>query len=172
MNKYNGGKKAAPLVRGTNADRRSPDEIMRSMGFEPSKYMNPLQFLIAVMNDDLDALFKNEKRKTRIAGKGGVAVNYRLAAAQTAARYLHMELPKITVQKDDVGGFGDGLSEAIEMGNDRLRTRRVILEEIERISPDAPLTPANYPAEFEEAVRQIENEIDAEGDTDYDPDAE
>ena len=164
------GFKAPDLVHGDRSDRRDPSDLMRQMGFDPSKHMNPLQFLLAVMNDDLDAIFKNEARKKRMEAKGGIAVNYRIECAKTAARYLHMELPKVTVQKDEDGGFGDSLSNAIAQGNERVRTRRVILEEIERISPQIPLAPASYPPDFQEVIE--ETDIDAEGDMDYDPDAE
>lgn len=175
VNKYASGKdKAVRMINGKLSDRRSPDEIMSAMGFDPSKYMNPLQFLLAVVNDDLDALFKNEKRKTRMAGKGGVAMNYRIAAAQTAAKYLHMELPKTAITKDETERFGEKLAEAIENGNDRVRTRRIIMEEVERISPDIPLAPASYPPELEQHINGIEAEddIDPEGDMDYDPDTD
>lgn len=173
INNYGDGKsKPVKMDNKSNSVGRSPDDIMRSMGFEPSRYMNPLQFLLAVINDDLDALFKNEKRKARIAGKGGVSVNHRLAAAQTASRYFHMELPKIAITKDETDRFGESLAEAIESGNDRVRTRRIIMEEVERISPDIPLAPASYPPELEQHINgtDVEDDIEPEGDMDYDPD--
>lgn len=163
-------KQSPDLVHGVNSDRRDPADMMRQMGFDPTKNMNPLQFLIAVMNDDIDKLFKNEKRRKRIEGRGGIAINYRIEAAKTAAKFIHMELPKVSIQKDEGDGFGDSLSNAIAQGNERVRTRRVILEEIERISPQIPLAPASYPPDFQEAIE--ETDMDAEGDMDYDPDAE
>jgi len=156
----------------SKADTRSPDDMMRQMGFDPTKKMNPLQFLLAVMNDDLEVIFKNEKRRNRMEGKGGIAMSYRIEAAKTASRYLHMELPKITVSKDDKGGFGDSLSQAINQGNERVRTRRVIIEEVERISPDIPLAPASYPPALEGVIECQDDDDMAEGDMDYDPDAE
>lgn len=157
----------------TKAEARSPDDLMRQMGFDPSKYMNPLQFLIAVQNDDLDLIFKNEKRRARMEGKGGIAMSYRTECAKTAAKYLHQQLPAINITKSDDGGFGDGLSQAISQGHERVRTRRVIIEEVERISPDIPLAPASYPPALAEVIDQEQDDIDmAEGDTDYDPDAE
>jgi len=167
-----GGKKDAPIDN-TPSDKRTPDDLMRQMGFEPSKSMNPLQFLLAVMNDDLDAIFKNEARRKRMEQKGGMALSYRLEAAKTASKYMHMELPKVSIQKDETNGFGEALSNAIEKGNERSITRRMILEEVQNISPDLPLAPASYPPEFEAHIDHI---VDAdkmvEGDTNYDPDAE
>lgn len=162
------GKKAPDLMHGDRSDRRDPEDIMRQMGFDPSKNMTPLQFLIAVMNDDIDAIFKNEKRKTRIEGKGGIAMSYRIEAAKTAAKFMHMELPKVTYQKEEGGSFGEGLAQAIAQGNERIRTRRVIMEEIERISPDVPLAQASYPPDF---VPAIESDI-IDQEEDYEPDAE
>ncbi len=165
------GKKAPDLSHGINSDFRDPADLMRQMGFDPSKNMTPLQFLIAVFNDDTDLIFKNEKRRNRIEARGGITLSHRLEAAKTAAKFLHMEQPKVSVQNNESGGFGDSLSNAIAQGNERVRTRRVILEEIERISPQIPLAPASYPPDFQEAIEQNEV-LDAEGDTDYDPDAE
>lgn len=166
------GYKAPDLVHGDRSDSRSPDDMMRQMGFDPTKNMNPLQFLIAVMNDDLDLIFKNEKRRLRMEGKGGLAVNYRIEAAKTAAKYIHMELPKVTMTQDDKNGFGESLTNAITQGNERIRTRRMIIEEVERISPNIPLAPASYPPAFQDDVIEADDDILAEGDTDYDPDAE
>lgn len=164
------GRKAPSFIVGEKSDRRSPADLMRALGFEPTRYMNPLQFLIAVMNDDLDLIFRNEARKKRMMAKGGLAVNYRIEAAKTAARYFHMELPKVTVTKDEGSGFGASLMESIEEANERAstKTRRIIIEEVQRISPDIPLTPASYPPGFD--LRDEDSIIDAEGDTDYDPD--
>lgn len=164
------GKKAPDLVHGVNSDRRDPEDLMRQMGFDPSKNMNPLQFLIAVFNDDVDLIFKNETRRKRIESKGGITLSHRIECAKTAAKFMHMELPKVSVQKEEGGGFGESLSSAIAQGNERVRTRRVILEEIERISPQIPLAPASYPPDFQDAID--ETDLDAEGDMDYDPDAE
>lgn len=166
------GKSVSIELSPARSDNRTPDDMMRQMGFDPSKYMNPLQFLLAVMNDDLEAIFKNENRRRRMEGKGGIAVSYRLEAAKTAARYTNQELPKITVTKDD-SGFGESLSDAISQGHERVRTRRMIIEEVERISPQIPLAPASYPPALEDVIDQVQDEDDmAEGDTDYDPDNE
>ena len=167
------GKSTITLEHGSNAETRSPEDMMRQMGFDPSKYMNPLQFLIAVQNDDLELIFKNEKRRARMEGKGGIAMSYRLEAAKTASKYLHQQLPSITVSKNEGGGFGESLSKAITQGHERVRTRRMIIEEVERISPDIPLAPASYPPALEQVIDQVQDDDDmAEGDTDYDPDNE
>lgn len=164
------GKEAPNLILGNRADRRSPDEMMRQMGFDPTKHMNPLQFLIAVFNDDLDKVFENEARRYRMKSKGGIALSYRIEAAKTAAKFIHTELPKLTVTKEESVNFGASLSDAIEQGNERVRTRRVILEEIERTSPQIPLSQASYPPDFQGVAD--DDLARAEGDTDYDPDAE
>lgn len=163
------GKTAPNLLHGARADRRDPADIMRQMGFDPSIHMTPLQFLIAVMNDDLDAIFKSKKRRNRMEGKGGFSINYRIECAKTAARYLHMELPKITLQQEETTGFGESLSEAIALGNERVRTRRMIVEEIEQISPDLPLAPASYPPIFQESAEDAD--IGADRGIDHETDA-
>jgi len=166
------GKDAPKLSDGVQVGIRSPAAMMREMGFSPTSNMTPLQFLVAVYNDDLEKVFKNEKRRTRMEGKGGIALNYRIECAKTAAKYLHMEMPKVTIA-DDAGGFGESLSKAITDGTERVRVRETIIQTVERISPDVPLEPASYPDAFSnEAQREEFADIDAEGDTDYDPDTE
>jgi len=159
-----------PTLTNEPNEYRSPAVMMRQMGFDPSKNMTPLQFLVAVMNDDLDAIFKNEKRRARYESKGGLAMNYRIEAAKTAAKYMHMQMPTVTISEGNEGKFGEGLARGIAAGNERVTTKRIILETVERISPNVPLAPASYPPAFQEAVESEYEEIGAEGDTDYDPD--
>lgn len=177
----NGGSRLedSPRRDATRADERSPAALMRSLGFEPTRYMTPLQFLVAVFNDDMDAIYKNEKKKAAVAAKGGIGMSYRVECAKTAARYIHMEMPKVSIQ-DDSGNFGESLAAAARAGNERLRTRTMIIETVERISPDIPLPPANYPAMYEKGANRVINEdgsiegepLNPEGDKDYNPDAE
>lgn len=159
----------APELQPINSDRRTPEDLMRLLGFDPTTSMTPIQFLLAVMNDDLSRVFKNENRRKRMEGKGGLSIQYRLEAAKTAAKYLHMEMPKSQITKTEEVGFGDQLSSAIQSGNKRVVHRQTIIQEIERISPDIPLAPASYPPNFMDAEL---NDVDEamEGDTDYDPD--
>lgn len=166
-----GGK--APSLGATRADDRCAQEMMRQLGFEPSKYMTPLQFMLAVMNDDLDKIYKNEIRRKRMEQRGGISMQYRSEAAKTAARYLHMQMPTITVSKDEGGSFGDELSNAINSGNQRVERKTIIMETIERISPNVPLPTASYPPVFSSLGEGelIEQEM-PEGDTEYDPDNE
>jgi hypothetical protein len=145
---------------------------MRQLGFDPTENMSPLQFLMAVYNDRLDLIFKNVKRRARAESKGGISIAYRLEAAKTVAKYIHMEMPKMQINESEKDTFGKDLAEAAARGNDRIRTKRIILEAVERISPDIPLPPASYPPDFEEmiqgsVVREVQEE---EGDTSYNPD--
>lgn len=156
----------------TRADATSPAAIMRQMGFDPNQYMTPLQFLVAVMNDDIDRIYKNEKRLARMKSKGGIALSYRIDAAKTAARYIHMEMPKVSIENGGSEKFGTELAQRIASGQERVRTKRVILETVERISPDIPLPPASYPPSFEIEGQIIEEEPEAEGDTKYNPDTD
>lgn len=150
---------------------RSPAAMMRSMGFDPTKTMTPLQFLTAVYNDDLDLLFKDEKKRTRYKNKGGLAMSYRIEAAKTASKFIHMQMPQVQIQKGS-SGFGDELAAAAAKGGERIRTKRVILETIERISPDVPLPPASYPPVFADIQGEVIDmpEGSADGDMDYNPD--
>ncbi len=162
--------KNPPVKSDTNTGYKSPAVMMAELGFDPTKYMTPLQFLVALMNDDLALLFRNPKRLKNIENKGGIGLNHRIEAAKAAAKYMHMAMPTINIQQGDAAGFGGKLAEAVASGNERVRTKRIILETVERISPDIPLTPANYPEAF---TNQIEGRIiegNPEGDTDYDPD--
>ena len=151
---------------------RSPAAMMRQMGFDPTKSMTPLQFLCAVYNDDLDLIFKNEKRKKRYQDKGGLGLSYRVEAAKTAAKYIHMQMPSVQISKGSDSKFGDELAQAAAKGGERIRTKRVILETIERISPDMPLPPASYPPAFADIQGEVIDEpiSEAEGDMEYDPD--
>jgi hypothetical protein len=95
---------------------------------------------------------------------------------------MHMEMPKMVVQTGEQEGFGEELGRAISQGNERIRTRRVIMEEVERTSGDQPLPPANYPTDFEPDTARVPQDIahdlegvegiHAEGDTEYNPDEE
>lgn len=163
----------SPTLGSETVEYRSPAAMMRQMGFDPSKNMTPLQFLVAVLNDDVDLIFKNETRRKRMKDKGGMALSYRIEAAKTAAKYLHMEMPKVSIEENSKGKFGEELARGIAAGNERVVTKRMILETVERISPDMPLPQASYPPAFQDAIEVASiTDIDAEGDTDYDPDAE
>jgi hypothetical protein len=176
---YQESGKRSPIGHGTISDHRSPAMLMRQMGFEPNDTMTPLQFLVAVMNDDLEKIFKNPTRRKRYEDKGGIGLTYRVECAKTAAKYLHMQMPSVQISEEGSGSFGNQLAKAVTEGNERVRTKRIILETIERISPDMPLPEASYPPAFGKHVTRTEmNYIDAteqelsnaEGDTDYDPD--
>ena len=170
-----------PIVRrGKPGGITSPAQQMRDLGFCPDKNMNPLQFLIAVMNEDVDALYKQKKKREMMRGKG-IGLNYRIDCAKTAAKFMHMAMPSIQINKDEGGTFGENLSKAIVQGNKRVQTRRIILETVEEISPDMPLEDAMYPPVFQEGIvgRIIDDDqaladdilgIDPEGDMEYDPD--
>lgn len=160
----------APSFKSVRSDQKSPEDLMRELGFEPTKDMTPLQFLLAVTNDRLDLIFKNETRRKRIEGKGGLAMQYRLEAAKTAVKYTEMEMPKMQIQSNADAGFGEQLQNAIASGMTRVIQRETIIREIERISPDVPLAPASYPPDFHRPIIDAEIEDLSEGDTDYDPD--
>lgn len=154
--------------------------MMRAMGFCPSKNMTPLQFLIAVFNDETALIYRDEKKRKKTDDRGGIGLSYRLEAAKTAARYMHMEMPKIQINTDE-GNFGESLTRAAQQGNERVRTRTVIMETIERISPDVPLADASYPPIYgqhdavvidEKGMVEGEMELNPEGDKDYNPDAD
>ena len=159
----------SPRFETINSDRKDPETLMRQMGFEPTKNMNPLQFLLAVMNDDLAVLFKSEKRRECMEAKGGLSMQYRLEAAKTAAKFIHMEMPKLQITSQQEKGFGEELSNAIAAGSSRVIHRETIIREIERTSPDIPLAPASYPPDFID-TDIIEPGDVTEGDLDYDPD--
>lgn len=168
----------APKLEVMNAEDRSPASMMRAMGFMPDKkYMTPLQFLLAVVNDDLELIYKDPKKRKRTEDKGGIGLSYRVECAKTAARYMHMEMPKVSINEEG-GNFGESLAKAAIAGNERLRTRTLILETVERISPDMPLSEASYPAIYQRdntvAMNEdgvIEGEVlNPEGDKGYNPD--
>lgn len=146
----------APDPMRTPTADRTPAQMMRSMGFDPTKNMTPLQFLVAVLNDDLDLIFKRKDRRALAEKKGGIALSIRVEAAKAAAKYMHQQLPNVTVIDETKGGYGEGLSSKVSKADERVRTRRVIIEEVERISPDMPLPPASYPPDFQP-------DIDAQG---------
>lgn len=170
--------KNAPRFGERPAEIRDPRAMMRQMGFEPDKYMTPVQFLLAVANDDLDLVFKRETKRKMTEARGGISLAYRIECAKTAARYIHMEMPKVSIT-DETGNFGDALQRASSAGVDRVHRRTMIIEEIERISPDMPLAEANYPPHLGIGNRPvvmdndgvIEGEtLNPDGDTGYNPD--
>lgn len=171
----------APRSKDNNA-YRSPAAMMREMGFDPTgRHMTPLQFLVAVMNDEVDMIYRDEKKRNIAKGKGGISLSYRVECAKTAAKYMHMEMPKVTITSGEEARFGDKLAESVAAGNERVRTKRIILETVERYAPDAPLAPASYPSHLTDGddpngigrYDDVEGTIidgNPEGDTDYDPD--
>lgn len=162
----------SPDLGNVAAELRRPDELMRAMGFEPTVHMNPLQFLTAVYNDDLDKIFRNEKRKKNYEDRGGIALAYRIECAKTAAKYLHSKPPQVHDVKAHEVEFASQLTRATAKAGERVTRKIMILEEVERISPEAPLAPASYPPTFSEIgdSRLIEHVPQAEGNTDYVPD--
>ena len=96
-------------------------------------------------------------------------MQYRLEAAKTAAKFIHMEMPKLQITSQQEKGFGEELSNAIAAGSSRVIHRETIIREIERTSPDIPLAPASYPPDFID-TDIIEPGDVTEGDLDYDPD--
>lgn len=160
----------AIVRRGRPGGLRSPAELMRDLGFCPDENMNPMQFLIAVMNDDVDKIYK-QKNKREMMRKKGIGMNYRITCAQTAAKFMHMAMPQVQIQAQGEGKFADELAKAISAGEMRIDRKTVIMETVERISPDMPLPDASYPPAFAELEPAVEEAtILAEGDTDYDPD--
>lgn len=139
------------------ADLRSPAYVMRSLGFDPLDTLTPLQFLVAVMNDDVDKIYRDPAKREKMRKKG-ITMPYRIEAAKTASRFIHMAMPSVHVTADTETAFGESLAKAIASGEQRVRTKRVILETIEQISPDLPLPEASYPPAFFEPARIIEEE--------------
>jgi len=169
----------SPPLSKANADVRNPATMMREMGFDPNTSMTPLQFLVAVYNDDVEKIYNNEVKRKRIEMKGGIGMSYRIEAAKTASKYIHMEMPKV-VLGDETGNFGESLMKAARAGDGRLRTKTMIIETVERISPDVPLPEASYPPIYGQIkpvvvdeVGMVEGEVlPPEGDKDYNPDAD
>lgn len=176
----NGRQPNSPPMTNERSDYRNPAAMMRDMGFDPNTTMTPLQFLVAVYNDDLEKVYRSEKKRKEVEDKGGIGMSYRLEAAKTATKFVHMEMPKIQINEGETSTYGDKLVQAGLAGNERLRTRQMIIETVERISPDAPLSEAIYPPiynqkpEHDDAGRiLLDGEyVKPEGDKDYNPDAE
>jgi len=156
--------------RGKPGGITSPAQQMRDMGFSPTSNMNPLEFLVAVMNEDVDRLYSQKKKRNMMRAKG-IGLNYRIDCAKTAAKFMHMAMPSIQINSSHETKFGDDLAAAVAAGNTRVEKKMIILETIERISPDMPIADASYPPVFTNIHGTIvEESIEAEGDTDYDPD--
>ena len=169
---------------------KSPSEMMHDLGFDPNTGdLTPLQFLVAVMNDDVDKLYRQEKKREMMRKKG-IGMNYRVECAKTASRFMHMAQPQVTVQTAEEDDFHRKLEDNIRQGNDRFIRKKMIIETVERVSPDMPLPAASYPPVFSdeptpqsdghdpqpipqpqdlEAVVVAEG-LDPEGNMDYNPD--
>lgn len=163
----------AKLMTGPS-DYKSPAALMRQMGFNPSDNMNPLQFLVAVLNDDTAKIYKNEKRRKKVEEQGGIAMSHRMSAATVSARYFHMAMPIVSINKNEAGNFGDQLAQSIAKGDLRVTQKTVILDVVERISPDVPVPAASYPPEFAPAIEGsfTTDFTEAEGDASYNPDTD
>jgi ribosomal protein L20A (L18A) len=161
------------------ADYNTPASIMRTLGFDPLSHMDPMQFCVAMFNDRTDLIIKNERKRKIVDGNGGIAMGLRAKCAIAALKHFYKELGA-NEEKTELESFGQQLVQATE----RVRHRRIIIEEIERISPKEPLPPASYPAAFSPEKNSPSNqhnsarygpelpikELNPEGDTDYDPD--
>jgi hypothetical protein len=161
----------APMLTPVNGGYKSPATLMHELGFTPTKHMTPLQFLVAVYNDDLDLVFKNQKKKDAAEAKGGISLSYRVECAKSAGRYMHMEMPKVSVT-DEGGNFGAALADAARAGDKRVERRTTIIETVENISPDMPLASANYPPMFASKGRVIDQDGIIEGDPALNPEGE
>lgn len=176
---------AADKKRGVAVENRSPAEIMRENGLDPHKHMTPLQFLMAVVNNDVESVYKSEKKRAEIDAKGGFGIGSRIECARTAVRYFHQERAPEKVADQADSGFAQQMADALAGGNHRISMREVIVENAYKTSPDMPLPDASYPPAFDpnptverEAVpsqggQALTPEYElppAEGVTDYDPD--
>jgi len=153
----------------------SAAEMMRLMGFDPTSHMTPLQFLVAVINDRTDLVYKNESKRNMIELKGGIGISYRVLAAQTAVKYMHQEMPKLQVNINPEGKFADALSKSLARAEQRVYDRAAIIDEAGRFVVEVPLGEANYPPVFKEGAEDFPgseslNGTNAEGDTNYNPD--
>ena len=150
-----------PDMRPVPSAYRSPAQMMRDMGFAPDKNMTPLQFLIAVMNDRADLLYKQEKKRNMMEGKG-IGLKYRIECAKTAAKYMHMQMPSVQISEDASGQFAENLAKSVARGEERVRTRQMIIETVERVSPDLPLEKPSYPPAFSDIEGKSERIDNAE----------
>lgn len=138
----------------TNVLFKSPEDMMVEMGFDPETgNLTPLQFMLAVMNDDVDKIYRQKKKREMMRTKG-IGMNYRLDAAKTSSRYMHMAQPQLTVGSRDEDDFHRKLEDNIREGNDRYIRKQMIIETVERVSPDMPLQDASYPPVFSEGGTQ------------------
>ncbi len=161
------GSAIAPHV---SAFDKSPAELMREMGFDPcTGDMTPLEFLVAVMNDRADKVYRNE-RKRKLYQERGIALTYRVSAAKAAARYMHMEMPKLTYVEAEQAGYSGTLAEKVSQGQARVTRKTVILEQVEMMAPDHPVSPAQYPESIQKHFidgRAVPVETSQDDNTEY-----
>lgn len=170
--------------RGASPENQSPAAMMREHGLNPHEYMTPVQFLIAVFNNDIAKVYpgqSGEKKRAELEKKGGIGIGYRIECARAAAKFIHRELQ---ADKGDDGAqstFAIEMQHAMSKGNNRIRMREVIIEQAHATGPQEELPPASYPDAFrpEEArpmaqqeARLIAHEMvpEAAGEVGYDPD--
>ena len=143
----------------SNGHAARPAQLMRDMGFDPDANITPLQFLTAVVNDDIDLLFKHGVKGNRLKAKGGLGISYRLKAAEVAAKYFHEAVPSLKVTANADAEYSKALVDALMRGNARVEMRPVLLQQINNISADVPLARASYPPALQEVIEaQIQEE--------------
>ena len=143
----------APQLTHHSADNRTPEQMMDAMGFAPSKNMTPLQFLLAIVNDRTDLIYKSDSKRKRVDANGGISIQYRIEAAKTAARYIHQMMPQIQITKDAGSEFSKELAQALSAGQMRVRSRSVILETVSKSGQELLPDPASYPPVFAEIAK-------------------
>lgn len=144
-----------PQLSNSSSQAQSPDEMMRILGFEPTQYMNPLQFLLAVMNNDTHAVYSDPTKLRNANCKGGFSIKYRIECAKIAARFMHMAMPKLNINSNADSKFSHDLQRAIADSNHRLLNREKIIEHVHATKPKgSELEPAAYPDVFKpESIR-------------------
>lgn len=154
----------APPLENIRSDYRTPAQMMRALGFDPSKHMDPMQFMMAVLNDRVDLIYTRKKPLAR-AEENGISISYRLECAKVMAKYMYMEMPKLSLQQNEtVERFSDELASRIASGDVRVRSKRLIIETVEAVSPDMDVGKANYPPHLQNVLeaRLIEKEDGSE----------
>jgi hypothetical protein len=89
--------------------KKTPQDIMRELGVSEESWKSPLEFLLAVLNNDLAA----------IGGDKAPTMQQRIDAARIASRFCHQALPNL-VEQTVTHSWGEKIKE----GESRLESMR------------------------------------------------
>lgn len=110
------GGKQEGAGRKEGAKNKTAQDLMNELGY-PKKWLSPLKFCLAVMNNDIKAIGHKVEEPEEGVGRGKykrpISISQRIEAARIATPYFHQKLPdRLELEAGD--SWADMIREAEE----------------------------------------------------------